>query len=58
MKKQEILDEERPVRRLQRLDSILEDEIKVPKGDPMDILGADLTEWIEVIQEFQAFSPF
>ncbi|MDR3756946.1 MULTISPECIES: zinc ribbon domain-containing protein [Enterocloster] len=36
----------------------LEDEIKVPKGDPMDILGADLTEWIEVIQEFQAFSPF
>ncbi|MFR8003691.1 MAG: endopeptidase La [Hydrogeniiclostridium sp.] len=28
-KKQEILDEERPVRRLQRLDSILEDEIKV-----------------------------
>ena len=36
----------------------LEDEIKVPKGDPMYILGADLTEWIEVIQEFQAFSPF
>lgn len=36
----------------------LEDEIKVPKGEPMDILGADLTEWLEVIQEFQSFSLF
>ena len=36
----------------------LEDEIKVPKGEPMDILGADMTEWLEVIQEFQSFSLF
>ena len=36
----------------------LEDEIKVPKGEPMDILGADLTEWLEVIQEFQSFGLF
>ncbi len=36
----------------------LEDEIRVPKGEPMDVLAADEMEWVKVIEEFMAFSPF